>query len=608
MNDVERYVSSSSKSNACLRLRGGFLRTLLGTVLPTSTAEAGDASTSSKSLNMTRTRLPRSRAAAIGVVAVVVAAAIAVLLGGGPAFAGDAAAACPHQTATSIWNANNPWCFDWQGDWEHRAVQVPLPSGAGTIAGTEFVPVSLASGARLPAVAVLHGLGGKEQNMWWLGRYLAGHGYVALTVTTAGNSAANFTDAMQGMVDFLRSPANPYAGNIDTQRLGATGHSAGARAASWIQDADWSAHPADHVRAVVALDNLTSDQQGDSGTYLLAPQCTTGLYTSGINSLPITPRVAALGLASDDNAVTCPERNVLADHDAKKAAWSKWMSAGVPSIELVLKGSNHFSFDQDIGRMATTDSYLHLIAQSTEAWFDRYLNGRRSGVERLLEADLFGAPRDSQLSNAFRSAAYVPDIGKVCSDFTTAQCPPLLRPAIDRISPSSGEIGDPVRLSARLTTDTGTPVQDAALTFDVRGQTVTASTGSDGVATVDSQPLGGPAGDAELTVAFSGDATFVSTSAAVPFHIDRDGTRLTIAIRGTRSRPIIAASLVDADTGDGLAARTVSFAINGQDMGAATTDQNGLATKQLDRALKKGDRVVASFAGDDAYQPISSSP
>src|SRR5439155_17689468 len=141
----------------------------------------------------------------------------------------------------------------------------------------------------LPAIAVLHGLSGKQTNMWWLTRYLAGHGYVALAVSTAGNNAANFQNAMKGMVDFLQAPApaNPYAAHIDVTRIGAAGHSAGARATSWIQDTD----PA--VRTVVALDNLTSDVNGDSGTYLLAPQCTTGLYTSGLKSVPITPRVPA---------------------------------------------------------------------------------------------------------------------------------------------------------------------------------------------------------------------------------------------------------------------------------------------------------------------------
>jgi hypothetical protein len=257
--------------------------------------------------------------------------------------------------------------------------------------------------------------------MWWLTRFLAGHGYIAVAVSTAGNQAPNFLHAMQGMVDFLRAPENPDAAHIDGTRIGAAGHSAGARATSWVQDADWAAHPLDRVRAVVALDNLTTNLGGDSGTYLLAPQCTTGVYTTPQG--PIVSRVPAMGIASDTTAVTCPERNVVRDADAKKAAWSQWRHAGLPVIELVLRGADHLSFDQDISRMLTGESYLHLTGELTQRWFDGYLNGDPTALPSLLGPDLFGAPRDEQLSTQFRSAAFVPGVVD-CADFTLAACPP----------------------------------------------------------------------------------------------------------------------------------------------------------------------------------------
>jgi hypothetical protein len=351
----------------------------------------------------------------ITIVVAVLVAAVAAL----PAQA-QQPASCPPPGKT--WNGNNPWCYDWQGTWDEQSVQVA--SADGPLAGTVFAPTAIAAGVRVPAIAILHGLGGKQYSMWWLGRYLAGHGYVAVTVTTAGNNAANVLTAMQSMVDFLRSPDNPYAGVTDTGRIGAAGHSAGARATSWVQDNDFRQNPSGHVQAVVALDNLTSDQNGDAGTYLLAPQCTTGLYTSGLKSLPITPRVPALGLASDDNAVTCPERNVMPDPEAKKAGWSKWRAAGLSSMELVLRGANHLSFDQDFSRTFTGEAYLQLTGELTQAWFDTYLGGDRSGLDRLLGADLFGAPRGEQLSTQFHSAAYVPDLGIDCARFELVGCPP----------------------------------------------------------------------------------------------------------------------------------------------------------------------------------------
>jgi hypothetical protein len=321
--------------------------------------------------------------------------------------AGATNASCPAPDST--WSGTDPWCYSWQGDWQQTTVNVPSHSGGTALAGTIFAPATLSG--RIPAVAILHGLGGKEYSVWYLARYLAGHGYVALTVTTSGNQAANFTDAMQSMIDYLASGSNPYAAHIDTSRIGASGHSAGARAASWIQSADT------RVRAVVALDNLTGDLGGDSGTYLLAPQCTTGIYPTARGD--IVPRAPAMGLASDDNAVTCPERNVVADPDAKKAAWSKWRAAHLPTMELVLKDANHFSFDQDISRTITGESYLHLISYATQAWFDRYLAGKSSAMRRLLGPNLLDAPRGPQLSTQFHSAAYVPDRAVDCPDFET---------------------------------------------------------------------------------------------------------------------------------------------------------------------------------------------
>jgi hypothetical protein len=344
----------------------------------------------------------------------------------------DGVASCP--AAGSPWNGSNPWCYPWQTDhdWLLRAVNVPSPADGKDLTGTEFRPTNGAPERELPAIAILHGLGGKEQSVWWLARYLAGRGYVVLTATTASNSTAAFTNAMQAMVDYLRSSANPYAGYIDRAEIGAAGHSAGARAASWVQDNDYwndAAHTEvkpDHVATVVALDNLTSDLQGDPGTYLLAPQCTLSaaagrpVYTSGFSSEPIAARVPSLGMASDDNAVTCPERAALPDPSEKEAAWSVWRHAGLDSVEFVLGGTNHLSFDQDVSRTVTGDAHLQLIGEITKAWFDAFLRGKGSALAALIGPQLFGAARSSQLSAQLHSAVYLPDRGLDCPTFETA--------------------------------------------------------------------------------------------------------------------------------------------------------------------------------------------
>lgn len=364
--------------------------------------------------------------------------AVVTVVSQASADAGDAdgVSSCP--AAGSTWNGQNPWCYPWQtdADWLQRTVSVASPADGKDLSGTEFRPVDATPDNSLPAVAILHGLGGKEYSVWWLARYLAGHGYVVLTVTSASNNAAGFTNAMQAMVDYLRNPANPYAAFINPAAIGAAGHSAGARAASWVQDNDYWADPAhtqvkpNHVAAVVALDNLTSNLQGDSGTYLLAPQCTLSqvagqpVYTSGLASEPITPRVPALGLASDDNAVTCPERNVVADPYEKEAAWTDWRGAGLDTMELVLAGTNHLSFDQDASRTLTGDAHLALIGAITKAWFDAFLRSDPTALPALIGPDLFGAARSSQLSQQLHSAAYLSQFALNCTDFeNAADCP-----------------------------------------------------------------------------------------------------------------------------------------------------------------------------------------
>src|SRR3954470_14826001 len=137
--------------------------------------------------------MPMLKRSTIAVIALAVIAAV----GPGPVHAAQPAPPASPSTCPppgSVWSGTNPWCYDWQGQWVQQTVAVP--SADGPLAGTVFAPAKIAAGARLPAVAVLHGLSGKQYNMWWLTRFLAGHGYIAVAVTTAGNSAANFQTAM----------------------------------------------------------------------------------------------------------------------------------------------------------------------------------------------------------------------------------------------------------------------------------------------------------------------------------------------------------------------------------------------------------------------------
>jgi dienelactone hydrolase len=295
----------------------------------------------------------------------------------------------------------NPVCFSWQGtSWSERAVPVPRLPGAllSSYQGQVFEPTG--PGPH-PAVAVMHGLAGRMQNVWWLARDLAGHGYVVVTVTNSGSDAQTFTDAVLAMQKYLKD--NAAALHVDLARTGVAGHSAGARAASLVQSRS------DYLRAaaVVALDNLQSTEQGDAGGAVYNPSCLGGAQT------PIPPTAPALGIAMDAPSYTCAST----DPDVKKSAWSRWRAAGVPAVELVDKGSNHVTFAQTATTSASDGAQLHVPAYFARAWFDRWLKGDGTAVDRLLDprAEL-GATRPALLSTSFRSAAFLPERGLDCGD------------------------------------------------------------------------------------------------------------------------------------------------------------------------------------------------
>jgi hypothetical protein len=165
--------------------------------------------------------------------------------------------------------------------------------------------------------------------------------------------------------------------------------------------------------AVVGLDNLLSTEQGDSGSAVYNPSCLGGAQT------PIPPRAPGLGLAMDSTSYSCSST----DPDVKKAAWSRWRAAGLPTVEVVVKGTNHLSFAQSSVTAADDGAQLHVPAYLARAWFDRWLRQDGTATARLFDprAEL-GAGRDAFLSTAFRSAAYLPDRGVDCPDFAEGQC------------------------------------------------------------------------------------------------------------------------------------------------------------------------------------------
>ena len=249
-------------------------------------------------------------------------------------------------------------------------------------------------GAR-PGVVLLHGLGGDQCQLWWLARYLAGAGYVTLTLTspTIAFALASYgvaIDAARSAVHYLATPQeNPFGAVTDPGAVGIAGWSEGSVAASVAQGLpDTGA-----VGAIVALDNLRGSLLGDSGapfTFCVPP-------TQG----PVVARAPALGFASDR---VCPSRPSDSSSSLKQSGWSRWRAAGVASVELPLAGYDHLVFSYPSSRMVP-------VARLAQAWFDAWL-GRRPEALTVFTACLPTNPAGpGTFSATFQAGAFLPSLG-----------------------------------------------------------------------------------------------------------------------------------------------------------------------------------------------------
>lgn len=338
--------------------------------------------------------------------------------------------------------------YGWDASYQSLIVRFPSHRTGASLAGTLYAPTDLDQLGKLPSVVVIPPSGGAatQGSVSFIAKYLAGRGYIGLTVDPqgVGNSDSfsdtpcqggpgrtnpspcpnvpfqqmdNFFDAGQSALDFLLGADNPWRQHIKPSLVGAAGHSEGARAASYLQDPTYDGR----VHAVVALDNLTADWYGDDGTPSHeGPGGSTGIQNAVINgqpdgafgaSLPIKAYAPAMGIASDGGDKNKP--------DEKKTAFSVWRSSGVASMELVLAGVNHLQFSQS---RTSNEDLIHRLAILTAEWFDLSLTRDPGAVDALGARTVLGMPVEQLLSTTFNSAMYVPDPRQPvdCATFQTA--------------------------------------------------------------------------------------------------------------------------------------------------------------------------------------------
>jgi hypothetical protein len=293
-------------------------------------------------------------------------------------------------------------------------VMVPSQVTSQVYDGTVVRPEPAPHGKQ-PAVVIMHGRGATQCSLWWAARLLAAHGYVAMTIDNpTSTSVAHQIDAVQSAMQFLRSASNPFAIDTNSNDIGLVGHSLGAAAISFVQEAP---HP--FLKAIVALDNLRAVHDGDAAAFLDCQQPPSGG--------PVIPRVPALGEASEAPCATEGVPSHPADFTDKRLAFKDWRANGKPSMETVMNGFMHTTFagppdPTDPVGTAVHGVRLRQAGYYMQAWLDLWLRGDPTAAPRLRSCTPAGAPITTVLSSkapnlpldppdAYHSSLYLPGLG-----------------------------------------------------------------------------------------------------------------------------------------------------------------------------------------------------
>jgi len=173
-------------------------------------------------------------------------------------------------------------------------------------------------------------------------------------------------------------------------------------------------------------------------------------------------------------------------------------------------------------------------------------------------------------------------------------------------SATSGQYSDEATLEARLVDASGAALSERTVEFVLTGpagsQAFNALTNADGIATL-SLSLNDVPGDYWVTARHA--LSEGSIEANSPFTIEREDTALSLSTQGNGAKKTLRGVLVDPDAG-GIAGRAITFTSNGETLGTAITDENGVATLAVPAGARGGNRSYsASFDGDEFYKPSS---
>ena len=247
------------------------------------------------------------------------------------------------------------------------AAEVYRPCAAGTC--THTPPGLRTFEPPYPAVLVLHGGLSHKELHWWSTQPLAEAGYMVVAFDAAATSpTAAEADAV---LDWLLSDDNPFRAELDADRIGIAGHSAGGVVSSSFGQMD------DRISAVVSWDRAQSGPMPDD----------------------LVIRNPALFFFADYNCQQVPvcqpephQAPPAPDGPGNKSEdFDRVVASGVDSMQIALRAALHLDFVPS--ELAGNRYAESVVMYFTTAWFDRYLKGDAAAYERLT-AQAFDATAD----------------------------------------------------------------------------------------------------------------------------------------------------------------------------------------------------------------------
>lgn len=169
-------------------------------------------------------------------------------------------------------------------------------------------------------------------------------------------------------------------------------------------------------------------------------------------------------------------------------------------------------------------------------------------------------------------------------------------------SDTTGQFTDTGSLAARLSDASGAPVVGQTVSFELGTKAAIGITDDAGVAWVQIDLDHAP-GTYPLQLSFGGSDGYSASSTIADFLVTREDSALSLTITGVGVKRELRAHLSDADAiGHGISGRIVEFFADGDSIGTATTDQNGIATLKAPPGTRGANVTFsASFAGDSHF-------